>query len=868
MYFAQEYRRRRSLASEQRTEWGATRARAGMQLGDEPGLAPYHEQAQERKQEIKESFTLTHAKGPNPYDFEPLISSLGHTIFCQDQVLLLQHAKDIAHSTEPRETLRSFIQLILSTRTRLHDTDPEFDERLVIASSNAISILNYGSLCGLFHFQFHSAAQSDWSGCRFPYANLNLATIYKCNFDCTDLRHATFYHACITHSSFRMADLGNASTFISISFPEWTNNAIRAIAFSPNNQTLAICVLDPSIQIWDLQTMACVGILRGHTSAINSLEYFPDERTLVSGGTDKTIRIWDLDSGVCRNVLTEHSEFIRFITRSPDGQYLASASSDHTIRIWNEHFECCHVLNCVEVMRLAFSYDGQLVAAAGYNGSIRIWNVISAELLASFDTGLANLDRIAFSPLGECLMGRTLDGQMFVWDQFSGYVRAALNTSSERSPADPVGDPTMPKPLESPSSNDLELSVFALISPLTPLHVPWVGYRVIGAARNLDMILAVVDPPASKSTGITLQVCQPHFVLYCYRLYNDSRANGRQPAKSINCIAFTSDASLAATDEEQPGVRVWDVENGCRLDYPISNKDMVQFIEFFPDNRRLLCAFGSNVLIWDMVTQECFPVSVEGSPILRIALSPDGQRAAVATGDNRIYIIATATGACEISLEPCFDHSTMSFSRTGELLALLGKFGSVRVWSVENRRCVMEGNSTCERVYAHKHPSLAFSPDDQRLATAGPDRFVRIWGVNPACLRSTLSGHTANVHLVTYSSDGQFLLSGGDDRTLRVWSVASGACLQVLEGCGRIEFMSICLSKRLLITADRKMIKVWSWSFPDSLHSGAPSTSQALAERRVVELVRNIGLDQASNLTADFDEAILSESFQQALKHC
>ena len=78
----------------------------------------------------------------------------------------------------------------------------------------------------------------------------------------------------------------------------------------------------------------------------------------------------------------------------------------------------------------------------------------------------------------------------------------------------------------------------------------------------------------------------------------------------------------------------------------------------------------------------------------------------------------------------------------------------------------------------------SFSPDGTRLVSGGVDQRVRVWDTSSGKLLHSLDGHTGFVTAVDFSRDGRKILSGSVDTTLRFWDAASGELLQTFGGHG------------------------------------------------------------------------------------
>jgi len=121
--------------------------------------------------------------------------------------------------------------------------------------------------------------------------------------------------------------------------------------------------------------------------------------------------------------------------------------------------------------------------------------------------------------------------------------------------------------------------------------------------------------------------------------------------------------------------------------------------------------------------------------------------------------------------------SAIAFSRDDQLLASGSSDGTVRLWDPKTgaTRGTLEGHIDSIR-------AIAFSRDDQLLASGSCDGTVRLWDSKTGATRNTLEGHIDWIHAIAFSRDDQLLASGSHDGIVRLWDLKMGATCDTLEG--------------------------------------------------------------------------------------
>ena len=109
--------------------------------------------------------------------------------------------------------------------------------------------------------------------------------------------------------------------------------------------------------------------------------------------------------------------------------------------------------------------------------------------------------------------------------------------------------------------------------------------------------------------------------------------------------------------------------------------------------------------------------------------------------------------------------------------------------------------------------AVAFSSDDQLLASGSGDRSVTLWTTKDGRMVRRLTGHADQVTDVAFNLDGSKLASASKDRTVRVWNSADGRHLFTLEGhTGPVTSVAFVGTNLLASASEDKTVRIWDIS--------------------------------------------------------
>jgi WD40 repeat protein len=412
--------------------------------------------------------------------------------------------------------------------------------------------------------------------------------------------------------------------------------AVRSVAFSPDEQILAVGDFENRVHFRDVNTGREIRLLEGHgrvpvsgRNGVFCVAFAPGGTTLASGAADGTVRLWDVKAGKELARCAGHGASVHALAFTPDGKQFASGGGDHVLRLWDS--ATGREVGPVgdrngAVMGMSVSADGRMLALVRMPGRLNLWDLRAEKEGRKLPELPAPIRAAVFSPDGQTLVTASVAGHLQFWNAITGeQVRPMRNVQTTIHLLAVAGDgqkvawygsdrrivlwdAQAGKVLREirPQGNTVSSLFFtpdrqALLSAGTAGVQLWnIGAGEVdreAASRSGGVLAAAISPE-----GRMLATGGPDGTV---RLWEMASGNQRRAMYGdtafVRAIAFAPDRALLATGSSNGTVRLWDVSTGQRVHTFVSPQGGVIALAFAARGSTLITAGEDGTsLVWDL----------------------------------------------------------------------------------------------------------------------------------------------------------------------------------------------------------------------------------------------------------------------------
>ena len=176
---------------------------------------------------------------------------------------------------------------------------------------------------------------------------------------------------------------------------------VKSLDLAQQGHLLALGGDDHIIRLWNVRERKFVAQLHEHNEAVRGLAFSPDDARLVTVAQDGQIHIWDTQDGQRLHSIPEPVRGMRRIMFQPNSSRFAVCGFDQHVRIYDAvTYELVATFPAHDTNNeaVAYSHDGSLLAVGGRTGVVRIWQTANYERFTDIAGDGRRVRAIAFSP--------------------------------------------------------------------------------------------------------------------------------------------------------------------------------------------------------------------------------------------------------------------------------------------------------------------------------------------------------------------------------------------------------------------------------------------------------------------------------------
>jgi WD40 repeat protein len=586
---------------------------------------------------------------------------------------------------------------------------------------------------------------------------------------------------------------------------------VTCVASSADGKLLATSGASGKIEIWTLADEELKATLEGQAGLVVALAFSADGALLVAAGANGMLRVWSTADG--KSVAsTKLPTTPKAMVVCADSKLLVTATDakglENVLQVWSMPSEAGSTeTNAEEPVKplrefkahsakisalVCVSAQDSRVLSASENGTTILWNALDGKEVRKVAHGKP-VTAIAVSPDAKRIATSGADKLVRLWNAEDGKVLADLKGNFRLSRE--LKRQERHVKLLGDRRNDRKKAVESAGKERDKKKeaVKKAQGEIEKQKKNLeDKKKALAEAEKGKDKKKT-EKAKKDFqgaessLANAERILKEARSDVVRGEKKV-----TEETAAVAMAEEALKMPTASLEE-LKKSTAASEQHTISYLAFTSDSASLVAATDAKTLrVWQASNGRPIgiaKISGKGSAY-KLASCGGGGLIAVSNGSARVSIIdATPDWQLEATIggldgdSPFIDRVTaLGFSPDGKLLAAGGgdpsRSGEIVVINVD------DGSIVWKIADAHSDTvcGLEFSAEGRYLATAGADKFVRLFNAADGRSIRFFEGHTAHVLGVSWQSDSKTLASCGADSVIKVWNVATGETKRTIKG--------------------------------------------------------------------------------------
>jgi len=562
-------------------------------------------------------------------------------------------------------------------------------------------------------------------------------------------------------------------------------------AFAPNGAFVLVSAADGSVRGWNPTNGQELGAI--HFPRINSVAIGPDSKVIALAGEDGVLRtaFWP---PIAPKKLGEGGAPRTTAAVSLDNQWAATGSADGHVRVHNtsdggqlKDLDA----GAGAISALAAARDNQSVAAGTAQGLVKIFKVSDGSLSGQVEAHPGAVRDLAYHPNGQQIATAGEDGLVRFWllplspardSQPHPKAIRGLAITSDNATLATAGE-----------DNAVKLVKLADGSEIRTLSGNEAQVWSVAFSVNNQQVATGGDDQKLRlfnaGDGNLIKAFDPH-------------------GAALRSVAIHPNQQELAAGGANNLIKIWKAADGSLVRELKGHSGPILGLAYLPNGSQILSIGGNDLKFWQTSDGKDLRNVGVGTAATSLAISRDGNLAAVGGADQKVRVYKTSDGSLQMTLDGAGGAvKSVSFSNDGKRVLASFPDKSARLWDLasgdELQRFALPSPASGS-AWASDGKSVAFAREDGQLS------------VRCVAAVKILKAHTGAVTSLAYTTSGSHLLTGGFDKGVHLWNLTSGQKERTFGGVTD-QVLDVAVSADTnLVAAGGKDKNLRLWKFGDA----------------------------------------------------